>query len=83
MDAVRGIVYASTETAGPDFYGGDRFGENLFANSIIVLDARTGERLWHHQLVHHDLWDMDNPTPPTLLTVEHEGESRDVVAQGT
>ena len=83
IDTTRGIVYSSTETAGPDFYGGDRYGENLYANSLIALDAHTGERLWHHQLVHHDLWDMDNPTPPTLLTVTHEGKKVDVVAQGT
>ena len=83
VDIERGIVYASTETAGPDFYGGDRFGENLFANSLIALDANTGERLWHRQLVHHDLWDLDLPAPPTLLTVTHKGEKLDVVAQGT
>ncbi|MBX2818728.1 MAG: PQQ-binding-like beta-propeller repeat protein [Rhodothermaceae bacterium] len=83
IDTTRGIVYSSTETAGPDFYGGDRYGENLYANSLIALDAHTGERLWHHQFVHHDLWDMDNPTPPTLLTVTHEGKKVDVVAQGT
>ena len=83
IDTERGIVYCSTETAGPDFWGGDRYGENLFSNSLIALDANTGERLWHYQLVHHDLWDLDNPTPPTLLTVEHEGEKVDVVAQGT
>ena len=83
IDIERGIVYASTETAGPDFWAGDRFGENLFANSLIALDATTGKRLWHHQLVHHDLWDMDNPAPPTLLTVEHEGQMVDIVAQGT
>lgn len=83
IDSVRGIAYVSTETAGPDFYGDDRYGENLFANSLIALDARTGERLWHHQLVHHDVWDMDLPAPPTLLTVTHEGKQRDIVAQGT
>ena len=83
IDTVRGIVYSSTETAGPDFYGGYRFGQNLFANCLIALDAHTGERLWHHQLVHHDLWDLDLCTPPTLLTVQHDGQSVDVVAQGT
>ena len=83
IDTVRGIVYTSTETAGPDFYGGDRYGENLFANSLIALDANTGERLWHHQLVHHDLWDMDLCTPPTLLTIIQNGQKRDIVAQGT
>ncbi len=83
IDTQRGIVYLSTETAGPDFYGGMRYGENLFANSLIALNAQTGERLWHHQLVHHDLWDLDNPAPPTLLTVQYQGKELDVVAQGT
>ncbi len=83
IDIPREIVYASTETAGPDFYGADRYGKNLFANSVVALDANTGERLWHQQLVHHDMWDLDLPTPPTLLTVQHEGKKVDVVAQGT
>lgn len=83
LDHKRGILYLSTETSGPDFYGGERYGENLFANSVIALDVNTGERLWHHQLVHHDLWDLDNPAPPTLLTVEHEGQMVDILAQGT
>ncbi|MEO1216834.1 MAG: PQQ-binding-like beta-propeller repeat protein [Bacteroidota bacterium] len=83
IDTARGIVYSSTETAGPDFFGGRRYGENLFANSLVALDANTGERLWHFQFVHHDMWDMDCPTPPTLLTVMHKGKMLDVVAQGT
>jgi quinoprotein glucose dehydrogenase len=83
LDVERGIVYLSTETAGPDFYGGRRHGKNLFANSLIALDAGTGKRLWHHQLVHHDLWDLDNPAPPTVLTVRHQGKELDIVAQGT
>ncbi|NND06730.1 MAG: PQQ-binding-like beta-propeller repeat protein [Saprospiraceae bacterium] len=83
LDEARGIVYISTETAGPDFYGARRYGQNLFANSIVALDALTGERMWHHQLVHHDLWDLDLCTPPTLLTVNHKGEEKDIVAQGT
>ncbi len=83
IDTARGIVYSSTETAGPDFYGGKRYGENLFANCLIAINANTGERLWHHQLVHHDLWDLDLCTPPTLLTVHHNGKRVDVVAQGT
>ncbi|GJM30363.1 MAG: hypothetical protein DHS20C17_29980 [Cyclobacteriaceae bacterium] len=83
IDTRRGIVYLSTETAGPDFYGGARFGQNLFANSLIALDANTGQRLWHQQLVHHDLWDLDLPAPPTLLTVKHNGQKLEVVAQGT
>jgi quinoprotein glucose dehydrogenase len=83
VDDARGIVYASTETAGPDFWGGDRFGANLFANSLIALDANTGRRIWHYQIVHHDLWDLDLPAPPTLLTVTHNGRRIDAVAQGT
>ncbi len=83
VDVARGIVYVSTETAGPDFWGGDRYGENLFANSVVALDATTGTRLWHFQIVHHDLWDLDLPAPPTLLTVTHGGRRIDAVAQGT
>ena len=63
VDEARGIVYVSTETAGPDFWGGDRYGANLFANSLVALDANTGRRLWHYQIVHHDLWDLDLPAP--------------------
>jgi quinoprotein glucose dehydrogenase len=83
LDEARGIVYVPTETAEPDFWGGDRIGANLFANSLIALDASTGKRLWHYQLVHHDLWDMDLPTPPVLLTVKQKGLTIDAVAQGT
>ncbi|MCC6162680.1 MAG: PQQ-binding-like beta-propeller repeat protein [Acidobacteria bacterium] len=83
VDEQRGIVYVSTETAGPDFWGADRYGENLFANSVIALDANTGRRLWHYQIVHHDLWDLDMPAPPTLLSVTHDGKRIDAVAQGT
>ncbi|MEZ4699025.1 MAG: carboxylesterase family protein [Rhodothermales bacterium] len=83
LDEARGILYASTETAGPDFYGGERHGQNLFANSVVALDARTGRRLWHYQIVHHDVLDKDLPTPPTLLTVTHNGRRVDALAQGT
>lgn len=83
LDEAREMVFLSTETAGPDFYGGERYGENLFANSVVALNANTGERIWHQQLVHHDLWDLDNPCPPTLLTVTHDRQKIDVVAQGT
>ena len=83
LDEERGIVYVPTETAGPDFWGGDRHGANLFANSLIALDANTGRRLWHQQLVHHDLLDKDLPTPPVLLTVTHNGLEIGAVAQGT
>lgn len=83
LDAKRGIVYVATKTAEPDFYGGFRHGMNLFANCLVALDARTGKRLWHYQIVHHDLLDKDLPCPPILLTVTHDGKKVDAVAQGT
>jgi quinoprotein glucose dehydrogenase len=83
LDEKRGIVYVATKTAEPDFYGGDRHGMNLFANCILALNASTGERLWHFQIVHHDLLDKDLPCPPVLLTVNHRGKQIDAVAQGT
>jgi quinoprotein glucose dehydrogenase len=83
LDEERGIVYIPTKTAEPDFYGGDRHGVNLFANSLIALDAVTGQRLWHFQIVRHDLLDKDLPCPPVLLTVTHRGKKIDAVAQGT
>lgn len=83
LDADRGIVYLPTGSATPDFWGGDRPGENLYANSLIALDAATGRRLWHQQLVHHDLWDRDLPTPPTLVRFEREGRVVEAVAQPT
>lgn len=83
LDEARGIVYVATKTAEPDFYGATRHGDNLFANSLVALDARTGRRLWHYQLVHHDLLDRDLPCAPVLLTVTHEGRRIDAVAQGT
>ncbi|MDF1751987.1 MAG: PQQ-binding-like beta-propeller repeat protein [Verrucomicrobiales bacterium] len=83
LDEERGIVYIATKTAEPDFYGGSRHGENLFANCILALNAATGERLWHFQIVHHDLLDKDLPCPPVLLTVTHQGKKIDAVAQGS
>jgi quinoprotein glucose dehydrogenase len=83
LDEQRGIVYIATKTAEPDFYGGARHGQNLFANSLVALDAATGRRLWHYQIVHHDLLDRDLPCPPVLLTVTHRGKKIDAVAQGT
>lgn len=83
LDEKRGIVYIASKTAEPDFYGGDRHGQNLFANCLIALDANTGKRLWHYQIVHHDLLDKDLPCPPILLTVSHGGKKIDAVAQGT
>ena len=83
LDEERGIVYIATKTAEPDFYGGFRHGANLFANCLVALNAETGERLWHYQIVHHDLLDKDLPCPPVLLTVAHHGQKIDAVAQGT
>lgn len=83
LDEERGIVYVPTGSASPDFYGGDRKGANLFANSLLALDASTGKRIWHYQTVHHDLWDRDLPSPPSLVTVNHEGKEIDAVAQTT
>lgn len=83
LDEKRGIVYVPTKTAEPDFYGGNRHGANLFANSLVALDAATGKRLWHYQIIHHDLLDKDLPCPPILLTVTHRGKKIDAVAQGT
>jgi len=83
VDAARGIVFVPTGSAAFDFWGGDRIGQNLFANCLLALDASTGKRLWHFQAVHHDLWDRDFPAPPTLVTVEHEGRKVDAVSQTT
>ena len=83
VDEKRGIIYIPLGTARYDFYGADRHGQDLFGNSLVALDARTGKRLWHFQMVHHDLWDYDLPTAPKLLTVKHNGKNVDVVAQPT
>jgi quinoprotein glucose dehydrogenase len=83
VDEARGIVYIPTGTARYDFYGGNRHGANLYANSVLALDARTGKRIWHFQTVHHDLWDYDLATAPKLLTVRHEGRDVDVLAQAS
>ena len=81
IDEARGLVFVSTGSATFDFYGGDRVGANLFANSVIALKAESGERVWHFQTVHHDLWDYDIPCQPALVTITHEGKKVDVVAQ--
>jgi quinoprotein glucose dehydrogenase len=83
LDPQRGIVYVPTGSAAFDFYGGDRIGDDLFANSLIALNADTGERIWHFQGVRHDLWDRDFPSPPALLTVRQRGQEVDAVAQIT
>lgn len=83
VDEKRGIVFCPTGSAAFDFWGGDRHGENLYANCLLALDAKTGRRIWHYQLVHHDLWDRDLPAPPNLITVRHRGKKMDAVAQVT
>jgi quinoprotein glucose dehydrogenase len=81
LDPVRGIVFVPTGSAAFDFYGGDRLGDNLFANCEIALNAETGERIWHFQAVKHDIWDRDFPSAPALVTVERNGKKVDAVAQ--
>lgn len=81
LDERRGLVYASTGSAAYDFYGANRHGDNLFANSILCLRAATGERVWHFQAVKHDVWDRDFPAPPALITIARDGRPTDVVVQ--
>ena len=81
LDLKSGILYIPTGSAAFDFYGGDRIGDNLFANCLLALNAETGERIWHFQAVRHDLWDRDFPSPPVLVTVDHEGKKIQAVAQ--
>ena len=83
VDPDRGIVYVPTGSAVPDFYGASRLGDNLYANTLLALDAATGKRLWHFQGVHHDLWDRDFPSPPTLVSVQRNGKQIPAVAQTT
>ena len=81
VDHERGIVFVPTGSAAYDFYGGDRKGDNLFANSLIALNAETGERIWHFQTIHHDVWDRDLPAPPNLVRLNVNGVEGDYVAQ--
>lgn len=83
LDEERGLVYCPTGSATFDFYGGYRHGENLYANSLVCLDAKTGERIWHYQIVRHDLLDLDLPMPPNLFTMRRNGEAIPAVAQMT
>ncbi|HEY0795960.1 MAG TPA: PQQ-binding-like beta-propeller repeat protein, partial [Acidisarcina sp.] len=83
VDQQRGIVYVPTGSAVFDFYGGDRVGDDLFADSLLALDAATGKRIWHFQGVHHDIWDRDFPAPPALVTIRRNGNRVDALAQTT
>jgi quinoprotein glucose dehydrogenase len=81
LDEQHGIVFVPTASPKYNFYGANRTGANLFGDSLLALDARTGRRLWHFQMVHHDIWDYDNATAPKLLTVNHDGKKMDLVVQ--
>ncbi len=83
FDAETGYVYLPTEAATGDFYGGHRPGDNLYSTSLVCLDGRSGEVVWHFQTVHHDIWDLDNPAAPILADVEIEGVTRKIVVQLT
>jgi quinoprotein glucose dehydrogenase len=83
LDAKRAIVFAPTGSPSYNFYGADRPGQNLFANCVLALDARTGKRLWHFQAVHHDLWAYDLTAQPVLATIRRKGKKQDVVVQVT
>jgi quinoprotein glucose dehydrogenase len=83
LDATRAMVFLGTGSASYDFYGANRIGDDLFANSVIALDARTGKRIWHYQVLRHDLWDRDLPAAPVLVTVTRDGKPKDAVAQIT
>jgi len=81
LDEARGLLYLPVSTPSNDFYGGARPGQNLFADSLVCLDAATGKRKWHYQLVHHGLWDYDMPGPPLLVTIQPAGRRLDAVVQ--
>ena len=83
LDERRGIVYAPTGSASDDFYGENRLGDNLYANSLIALNAETGKRVWHYQFVRHDIWDRDLPSPPSLVTIRRGATTIEAVAQTT
>lgn len=83
LDEQRGLLYLPVSTPSNDYYGGRRPGQNLFAESLVCLDARTGERKWHYQLVHHGLWDYDPPAAPNLVTITVDGRRIDAVVQLT
>jgi quinoprotein glucose dehydrogenase len=83
LDDKRGVIFAPTGSAVSDFYGHDRSGDNLYANSLLALDAASGKLLWHFQGVHHDIADRDFPSPPVLLTLTHNGKKVEAVAQAS
>jgi quinoprotein glucose dehydrogenase len=82
-DATRGLVYLPVEAPTADFYGGHRRGNNLFSDALVCIDARTGKRLWHYQIVHHDIWDYDLPAAPVLADITVKGRKIPAVVQVT
>ena len=80
VDDKRGIAYLPFTGPAPDRWGGDRHGTNLFGNTLVAVDANTGKRLWHFQLLHHEVWDWDQPTPPMLFDVKKDGKTIPAVA---
>ena len=83
IDSKNGILFAPTGSVSYDFYGGDRKGDNLFANSILAINAESGERLWHYQTVHHDVWDRDLPAPPVIFNYKLNDSIIPALAQVT
>ena len=83
LDNKKGILFAGTGSASYDFYGGKRLGNNLYANCLLALDARTGKRLWHYQYIHHDVWDRDLSSPPALVTIHKDGRKIDAAVLTT
>src|SRR5207237_5150514 len=82
-DAARDMVFVPTSSPSPDYFGGERAGDNRYANSIVALRASTGRVVWHFQTVHHDLWDYDNASPPALVNVVRNGQQIAAVLQAT
>lgn len=82
-DTELGYAYLPVEAPTNDYYGGHRLGDNLYANSLVAVDYTTGEKIWHFQIVHHDIWDYDNPAAPILADVTIDGEPRKIVIQNT
>src|SRR5690606_17338835 len=82
-DSARDMVFVPTGSPSPDYYGGERLGDNRYAHSIVALRASTGQVVWSFQTVHHDLWDYDNAAPPALATITQNGKRTDVVLQAT
>jgi glucose dehydrogenase len=83
LDSKRGILYVPTSSPKYNFYGANRAGKDLFGDSLLALDARTGKLRWYYQMVHHDIWDYDNASTPMLMTVRHNGKPVDIVAEAS